>query len=110
MTLSLPGVALFNCAIVTYGLILMYKILPETENRTLEDIEMHFTDESKKLSDHKIPEKSKQKLQKQRKEIASSEVPTNPVSFISTDDKNKHHAENGFINPGFIEDHEDTKL
>lgn len=52
--LSLPGVAAFNCVIIALGLILMYKILPETENRTLEDIEMHFSDNSKKLTDRKI--------------------------------------------------------
>ncbi|XP_055307472.1 facilitated trehalose transporter Tret1-like, partial [Sitodiplosis mosellana] len=47
MMFSLPGVALFNCIIIAGGLILMYKILPETENRSLEDIEMHFVDNSK---------------------------------------------------------------
>lgn len=50
----MPGVALFNCVIFAVGLILMYKILPNTENRTLEDIEMHFSDNSKKLTDRKI--------------------------------------------------------
>lgn len=38
----MPGMVLFNCFINAMGFILMYKILPETENRTLEDIEMHF--------------------------------------------------------------------
>lgn len=32
----------------------MYNILPETEGRTLEDIEIHFADDSKKLTDHFI--------------------------------------------------------
>lgn len=54
MALSLPGVALFNCVIVVLGWILMYKILPETEDRTLEEIETHFLDKSKKLTVHKI--------------------------------------------------------
>lgn len=53
-TLSMPGVALFNCIIIAGGLILMYKILPETENRTLEEIELHFADNSKKLTDREI--------------------------------------------------------
>ncbi|XP_055301803.1 facilitated trehalose transporter Tret1-like [Sitodiplosis mosellana] len=53
-SLSMPGVALFNCIIIGCGLILMYNILPETENRTLEDIELHFSDNSKKLTDRKI--------------------------------------------------------
>lgn len=32
----------------------MYRILPETENHTLEDIERHFSDDSKKMTDIKI--------------------------------------------------------
>lgn len=50
----MPGVALFNSIVIFVGLILMYNILPETENRTLEDIEMHFADKSKKINDRKI--------------------------------------------------------
>lgn len=53
-SLSIPGTSLFNCCIAAAGLILMYKILPETENRTLEDIEKHFSDDSKKITDYKI--------------------------------------------------------
>lgn len=52
--LSMPGIAFFNCVVMAFGLILMCQILPETENRTLEDIEMHFSDNSKKLTDRKI--------------------------------------------------------
>lgn len=32
-------------------MILMYFILPETENRSLEDIEMHYSDDTKKMTD-----------------------------------------------------------
>lgn len=32
----------------------MYLILPETENHTLEDIELHFSDNKRKLTDRKI--------------------------------------------------------
>lgn len=43
----------------------MYNILPETEGRTLEDIEIHFADNTRKLTDHYIArkpaEKSKEK-------------------------------------------------
>lgn len=38
----------------------MYKIMPETEDCSLEDIEFHFADDSKKLTDWKI-KKSKTK-------------------------------------------------
>lgn len=32
----------------------MYFLLPETENRTLEDIELHFSDNKRKLTDIRI--------------------------------------------------------
>lgn len=53
-SLSMPGIALVNCIVIGLGFILMYKIMPETENRTLEDIELHFSDNSKKLTDREI--------------------------------------------------------
>lgn len=56
-SLSLPGISLFDCAIAAIGWIVLYKILPETEGRSLEDIEMHFSDNSKKLTDHNIPKR-----------------------------------------------------
>lgn len=52
--LSLPGVSLMYCALSGIGLISMYFILPETEDRSLEDIEMHFSDNAKKWTDRKI--------------------------------------------------------
>lgn len=61
--LSLPGVTLFNCIVIAIGLILMYYILPETEGRTLEEIEVHFSDKSKNILDHKIQRvKAKQEI------------------------------------------------
>lgn len=33
----------------------MYNVLPETENRSLEAIETHFSDDSKKITDWHIP-------------------------------------------------------
>lgn len=53
-TLSLPGVSLFFSLVCGFGLVWMYLILPETENRTLEDIELHFSDNSKSITNHKI--------------------------------------------------------
>lgn len=50
----MPGLTLLNCVIAGVGIVLIYLIMPETENRTLEDIEMHFSDNSKKITDRKI--------------------------------------------------------
>lgn len=37
----------------------MYNILPETEGRSLEDIELHFSDNAKGITDIHIQTKSK---------------------------------------------------
>lgn len=59
--LSLPGISLFYCIIAAIGFIMNYFILPETENRSLEEIELHFSDKSKKLTDRYIAKTSKEK-------------------------------------------------
>lgn len=61
-TLSLPGASLLYCFICGLGLIFTYIVLPETEGRTLEEIELHFSDNSKSITDRKIA-KSKPKTQ-----------------------------------------------
>lgn len=53
-SLSMPGVSLVYSLVCVCGWIVMYNILPETEGRTLADIEMHFADKSKKFCDHKM--------------------------------------------------------
>lgn len=53
-TLSMPGFSLLNCIIIAIGIIVMFNILPETENRSLEDIEIHFSDKTKKITNYKI--------------------------------------------------------
>lgn len=53
-TLSLPGASLVYALICGIGLIFTYIVLPETENITLEDIELHFSDNSKSIMDRKI--------------------------------------------------------
>lgn len=55
ISLSMPGVTLLYCIIAAVGLVWTYNILPETENRSLDDIERHFSDNSKKLTDRYIP-------------------------------------------------------
>lgn len=52
--LSIPGVALFSCVVAGIGFIVMYNILPELGNRTMEEIEIHFADDTKKITDYKI--------------------------------------------------------
>lgn len=39
---------------ILFRLIVIYQILPETEGRTLQDIEIHFADDSRKITDHHI--------------------------------------------------------
>lgn len=57
--LSMPGISMFYCIVATLGLILMVNIMPETENRSLEDIELHFSDNRKKITDWYIPRSDK---------------------------------------------------
>lgn len=40
----------------------MYLILPETEGASLEDIELHFSDNNRKLTDRRIARRSEDKL------------------------------------------------
>lgn len=53
-SLSLQGLLLLYSIFDVFGLIFIYFFLPETERRTLEEIELHFSDNDKKLSDIKI--------------------------------------------------------
>lgn len=80
MTLSMPGVTLFYCIISVIGFIIMYQILPETEGRSLEDIELHFSNNTLKLTDHNIP-KSSSKMNKNN--------PKDCETNIDTDKKDK---------------------
>lgn len=96
----MPGVALFNCCVMGAGLILMYKILPETENRTLEDIEMHFSDNSKKITDRKI---AKIDLSQFALAKNNNELPSRQVSLTGIDEIKKK-AGNGCDNQSFVAD------
>lgn len=53
-TLSLPGVAAFYASVNFIGFFVCFVLLPETERRTLEDIELHFSDNTRSLRDRKI--------------------------------------------------------
>ncbi|XP_031639275.1 facilitated trehalose transporter Tret1-like [Contarinia nasturtii] len=52
--LSLPGVIGFYGVIAVLGFILMIFMIPETENRTLEEIELHFSDNKRSIFDINI--------------------------------------------------------
>ena len=65
----MPGVSLLYFVFSLVGLILMFNILPETENRTLEDIELHFSDDSKKLTDWRIPIRGKMQKNSETNQI-----------------------------------------
>uniref|UniRef100_A0A336K6S6 CSON014626 protein n=1 Tax=Culicoides sonorensis TaxID=179676 RepID=A0A336K6S6_CULSO len=53
-SISLFGVICFYTLIAVMGTLFMYNFLPETEGKTLEEIEAHFSDNTLKLWDHKI--------------------------------------------------------
>lgn len=73
----------------------MYMVLPETERRTLEDIEMHFADNSKKITDHKIQKMHKSKGKQEN---------ANESETIENNVKNKNQTINGCTNDGFTGD------
>lgn len=52
--LSIGGGFIMYGIITTVGLVVLYVILPETEGRTLEEIEQFFSDTKRKLTDREI--------------------------------------------------------
>lgn len=54
VSLGLYGVIWFYGVCDILGFFFLYFMLPETENRTLEDIETHFSDNKRKLTSIKI--------------------------------------------------------
>lgn len=50
--LGMDGIVYLYGAVGVFGLLFFYFLLPETENRTLEDIETHFS--TKRITDIKI--------------------------------------------------------
>jgi hypothetical protein len=53
-SLGLVGVITVYATVNAIGLVSIFLYLPETERRTLEEIELHFSDNNKRLSDIKI--------------------------------------------------------
>lgn len=69
--MSLPGISMFYCVISAIGLIFAWMILPETEGKTLEDIELHYSDNSKNITDRKIIKTKSNHNQSDDKTIAN---------------------------------------
>lgn len=80
----------------------MYKILPETENRTLEEIELHFADNSKKLTDREIANIHEHQ-NGYEKDNDCDEMKS--ITVIKNDEALKaNHYSNGFGNQSFSGD------
>lgn len=88
----MAGIALFNSIVVVFGLVLMYTILPDTENKTLEEIELHFSDNSKKITDRKI-----QKIDTKPEIGTVRRIQTNDSNRKSTDNDNRNWELNGDV-------------
>lgn len=106
--LSLPGVSALYAGIGVIGLIVGYFIIPETENRTLEDIELHFSDNSLKLTDRKIPKNVVGKdlktidSDKPNGTVLSEKSPSVIVNMIMNDRRNGNDM--GHSNKAFTPD------
>lgn len=57
--LGLPGAPWFYASFAIGGAVILYFILPETEGCTLEDIERHFAEKGRRLTDRNIKTHSK---------------------------------------------------
>lgn len=74
----------------------MYLVLPETENCTLEDIELHFSDNTKKITDRQIVKHSSTKHSGNEE---ATTIRTKTISMISDviEMKNTEHNGNDLI-------------
>lgn len=97
-TLSLPGISLMYAFICFIGLIVTYNILPETENRTLEDIELHFSDNSRPITNREIT-MAKHAVKTKQSEADNLEK-TFTVSIVNGNGKSVENS-TGFDNKAF---------
>lgn len=108
--LSLPGVSMLYACIGVIGLIIGYFIIPETENRTLEDIELHFSDNTRKLTDRKIPKNAIGKdlkmptVDSDNPNGFAEKSPSVVVNMILNDRRNDTNANAGICNKAFTPD------
>lgn len=63
----------------------MYQILPETENRTLEEIELHFSDNKRKINDRHI-----KKISPSTVDSAFNDGKPTPNTFGQVNDAEKY--------------------
>ncbi|CAD7092819.1 unnamed protein product [Hermetia illucens] len=96
--LSLNGTMWLFTAVNILGLFFTYFFLPETENRTLEDIELHFSQNDRKLTDIKIKKNSSNAGDLECGADAKSKE--NQVNQENSKDSNN---QKGCDNRGFIE-------
>lgn len=79
----------------------MYFLMPETEDRTLEDIEVHFSDNQRKITDRRI---------QKNVSVKSFNIPPGLVTDILTDiengmnTKNTAKSDKGHVNKAFTSD------
>lgn len=65
-SLSLFGLITLYAVFDIFAFCYIYNFLPETERRTLEEIELHFSDNNKKLGDIKIRKNVDMSLEKSK--------------------------------------------
>ncbi|XP_055387594.1 facilitated trehalose transporter Tret1-like isoform X2 [Condylostylus longicornis] len=94
--LSLNGTMWFYSIVNLIGLVFVYFILPETENRTLEDIEYHFSDNDRKLTDIKIAKNAIKETNGNRNNNLEKTVIKNGTKI----DENAQQQENNKNNDG----------
>lgn len=85
----------------------MYFVLPETEDRTLEDIELHFSDNSKKITDRKIRKSPKLKAN----DVENATDPAKKVTAISdiVEMNNRQPSMMGVVNNGMAMNDDDGR-
>lgn len=102
--LSIQGVSMLYCIICGVGFIVMSFILPETEGRTLEDIELHFSDNSKGFTDWRIAKTIQSRKQSQGLSAGSAKndsiLQVRSESTSKLEQKEPKH-EASFVNKGF---------
>lgn len=111
--LSLPGVAAFYALISLFGFVVCYFLMPETERRTLEDIEYHFSDNTRSITDRKIEKNVVRKslqgplsdCDKVRLATISEKTPSVVVSMILNEPEKVETGKNtGIYNKSFAGD------